>query len=140
VTTRRALFARFAPSLLRFVADLLGDHEAAADAAAEAFVRAFTDDACDLEQLFASAFAAAESALVVRDFAPRDRVTTALRDCSLVERAAYLLRADHRFARDAIARILGCSPTEVDGAIRRARRELRAQLRVATETRRAAVS
>lgn len=156
-----ALYARFAPQVGRFLADLLGDRAAAADATQETFVRAFRrlgtlrDDARLAPWLFGIARyvylehkkarrrdaepeddgrverTTPESMLLGREAA--GVVSRALSGLSDDRRAALLLRVDHHLAYEDIAELLGWSLAKVKIEIHRGREALRAALRAYEE-------
>lgn len=151
-----ALYARFAPRVGRFLADLLGDRAAAADATQETFVRAFRriDTLRDESRLLPWLFGIARHVYLEhrkarrREVAPADDprvdgvtpeavllgreaadvVARALASLSDDRRAALLLRLDHHLAYDDIAELMGWSLAKVKIEIFRGREALRAEL------------
>ena len=154
----QALYARFAPSILRFLRDLTGQHALAADATQETFVRAFRklsslrDEArlgpwlfgiarhvhleqrkltrreVDLGEHAANRPERLTPELVLLGNETAAVVQQALADLPLDRRTALVLRIDHHLAYDDIAELMGWSLAKVKVEIHRGREGLRAAL------------
>ena len=154
----QTIYARFAPSILRFLRDLTGQHALAADATHETFVRAFRklstlrDEArlgpwlfgiarhvhleqrkltrreVELGEHAASRPERLTPELVLLGNETAGVVQQALAEMSIDRRTALLLRLDHHLAYDDIAALMGWSLAKVKVEIHRGREVLRAAL------------
>jgi RNA polymerase sigma-70 factor (ECF subfamily) len=154
----RMIFDRHAPSVRRFLGDLLRDDGAADEATQETFVRAHAglSSLANLDVLRSWLFGIArlvslealrrprslrlEEAAVQIDRAPSPEVALLTREADAVlaaalatlseeRRAALVLRLDHGLGYEEIATAMGWSAQKVKNEIHRARLELRTQVK-----------